>query len=115
MSYIIRQGRKGDKPATGWAGPEKIPDYVLLHKEQQIGALHGSFNFINHIEIFEPYQNQNHGTKFVELIEQEAKRQGHEKIVYNPVTNPRLERILKKLSYLQDKSDKEKYVKKISS
>ncbi|TKJ26698.1 MAG: hypothetical protein CEE41_01700 [Hadesarchaea archaeon B3_Hades] len=95
---------------TGWARSGDPPDYVLLYEGQQIGAMHGSLSSISQIEIFESHTKKGHGAKFVELIEQESKRQGIKKIVYDPVTNPMLGRILKKLGYTQE--SELRYVKK---
>jgi hypothetical protein len=111
MSYVLRQGIKGDKHATRWAGPKDVPpNYVLLYEGQQIGAMYISLSSIVQIEIFEPHTEKGHGTKFVEMIEEEAKRQGIKEIIYEPVTNPKLGHILEKLGYTQE--SELRYVKK---
>ena len=119
--YILRQGQRGDKPASGFLGTvtssgiKNVPDYVLLHETQQIGAVHllGP-NSIYFIEIFESNTEKGHGTKFVELLEREVKRLGHCRIEAFPVTDDRFEHILRDKrgwTLIQDEKGDKKYLK----
>ena len=85
--YMLRKGRSGDRPAPNFRGSvvcrggkvirENIPDYVLLYQNEQIGAVHHGVDFIFFIEIFDPHKGRGHGTKFIEMLEKEAKRIGN--------------------------------------
>jgi len=98
--YILRKGRKGDRPYTMYAqAGENIPDYVLL-MAKQIGTLHGQINAVRFIEIFNGHKNKGHGTKFVELIEIAAKNAGHKQLVFYPVTSEVLAHILQSRGYI---------------
>ena len=114
--YILQKGRSGDKPASKFIGKigskENIPDYVLLYQNDQIGAIHGGASCIFHIEIFDRYQCQGHGTKFIELMEKEAKMLGLDQIEVSPVTVDKLRHILEKRGF-KPNSKKEEYKKKL--
>lgn len=98
--YELRKGRNGDRPVSHFYGKDNIPDYVLLYENAQIGAMNGDAGWIIFIEIFEPYGNKGHGTKFIELLEREARILGYKQIIVGSVTVPNLEHILEKRGYI---------------
>lgn len=116
--YTLREGRSGDRPASNFlvVGSENIPDYVLLYQNEQIGAVHRGVDFIFFIEIFDPHKGKGHGTKFIEMLEREAKRIGESEISAFPVTNERLEHILENKrgwTLVEEKNGDKKYLKKL--
>ena len=89
MSYVFRKWRQGDRLPSNWVGkPPPELTYVLFFSNLQIGAaILGGLgpNNILFIEIFEPYRRQGHGRVFVNYIEKEVKRMGHDYITAFPV------------------------------
>ncbi len=60
--YVFREGRIGDRSASGWADQRDIPAFVLKYDGKQVGAVH-----IILIEVFD--ENKGQRTKFIELWE----------------------------------------------
>ena len=90
--YVFREGKSGDRPASGWANQSGIPTFVLEYEGKQIGAAHGSLCFIILIQVFD--EDKGHGTKFIELWEKYAKDQCSQ-IEVSAVGSDKLEHILK--------------------
>lgn len=124
--HTLRKGKKGDRPAPNFTGTvkiskgktiwENIPDYVLEYNGKQIGALHHGLDFIFFIEIFDPHKDKGHGTRFVEMLEQEARELGKSEISAFPVTDDSFEHILRdkrKWILAKDENGDKKYSKKL--
>lgn len=80
--HEIRTGKNGDRPTGMLArvgkGADIAVSFVLMCDDQQVGAMDGSLNYIVTMRIFDGFQGVNHSEIFLELIEQEA-RKNHER------------------------------------
>lgn len=102
--YVFREGKKGDRPASGWADQKEMPVFVLEYDGKQVGAAHGSYCYVILIEVFD--ENKGHCTKFIELWEKYVPTKGCSKLVVDQVSNAKLEHILKdKRGFCIDKID----------
>jgi len=103
-SHVIRRGKPNDK-GTGMS-PD-VPYYVLLCDGRQVGAMDSlDISFIAFFKIFKANRGVKHSEIFLEMLEEEAKRQGRQSMeTVTGTYDPRMMRALEKCGFTVSRED----------